>query len=184
METKAYRLGILVGRFQVLHAGHESMIEKALELCDRVAVFIGSSQESGTNKNPFSYEEREAMLRTVFSDRIEVYPLPDIGVGNNAAWGEYVLQNVLDHCGALPDLLISGKEERRIDWFDGEAGRHIAELCVPKTIDISATEMKAMLLRDDRETWEKFVNPKLRDMYDTLRRSVLRSAGNLHTDSL
>lgn len=184
MDKKAYRLGILVGRFQGLHAGHESMIEKAIELCERVGVFIGSSQEAGTNKNPFTYEERKEMLRAVFGERIEIYPLPDIGVGNNATWGEYVLQNVREHFDALPDLLISGKEERRIDWFDGEAGRSIAELCVPKSIGISATEMKDMLFRDDRETWRKYTNPKLWNMYDALRQSVLRSADDLRTDSL
>ena len=36
MEKKPYALGILVGRFQTLHLGHEDMIGKALEMCERV----------------------------------------------------------------------------------------------------------------------------------------------------
>ena len=63
MEDKPFSLGILVGRFQALHTGHEQMIHTALALCDRVGIFVGSSQESGTANNPFSYETREGLLR-------------------------------------------------------------------------------------------------------------------------
>ena len=41
---KPFALGILVGRFQTLHAGHQQMIETALSLCDQVGIFVGSSQ--------------------------------------------------------------------------------------------------------------------------------------------
>ena len=36
MNNKPYRLGILVGRFQTLHSGHTDMINRAIELCDKV----------------------------------------------------------------------------------------------------------------------------------------------------
>ena len=79
MEIRPYRLGILVGRFQTLHLGHEDMIRTAEMLCDEVGIFLGSSQESRTVKNPFTCEERTRILKHVFpSERICVYPLPDI----------------------------------------------------------------------------------------------------------
>ena len=53
-----YRIGLIVGRFQILHRGHEEMVRKALDLCDKVVVYISSSQEAGTEKNPFSYSVR------------------------------------------------------------------------------------------------------------------------------
>ena len=55
MNKKPYKLGVLVGRFQTFHTGHEEIIRKAIELCEQVWIFVGSSQESGTLKNPFSY---------------------------------------------------------------------------------------------------------------------------------
>ena len=132
MNNKPYRLGILVGRFQTLHSGHADMINRAIELCGKVGIFVGSSNESGTSKNPFSYETREDILKTVFGEKIYVYPLPDIGVGNNSTWGDYVLKNVIDRFGEMPDLLISGKEARRIGWFDSVEGASIAELYILK----------------------------------------------------
>ena len=49
---KPYNSGIIVGRFQTFHNGHKDMIDRAVELCEEVGIFIGSSQESGTFKNP------------------------------------------------------------------------------------------------------------------------------------
>lgn len=184
MKAKPYKLGILVGRFQTLHSGHEDMINRAIALCERVGVFVGSSNESGTSKNPFSYDTREKMLKTVFGDNVFVYPLPDIGVGNNSTWGDYVLKNVVERFGEMPDLLISGKEARRVSWFDSVEGTSIAELYIPKTIDISATEMREHFINNDVESWREYTNPKLWNMYDELRKEVLKSKDNTATESI
>ena len=184
MSGKPYRLGILIGRFQTPHLGHEQMIEKALELCEEVGVFIGSSQESGTVKNPYPYEVREALLREVFQDRIKIYPLPDIGVGNNSSWGDYVIENVVDRFGCMPDILISGKEERRLSWFDSVKGLSLAELYIPKAIDISASEMRNHMIEGNFEIWKQYTNPVHWDNYENLRKMVLESKDNLESQSL
>lgn len=184
MENKPYRLGITVGRFQTFHNGHKFMIDKAVALCDRVGVFIGSSQESGTAKNPFDYATRERLLRKIYGETIRVFPLPDIGVGNNSRWGDYVLDNVLDRFGELPDLLVSGKESRRIDWFDSVRSLTIAELYVPKIIDISATQMREYFLTGNAEAWKCFSDPALWDEFETLRAAVEAAQGNNKTASI
>ena len=184
MEAKAFKLGIIVGRFQTFHSGHEYMISKALSVCERVGVFVGSSQESRTAKNPYTYEERRSILRTVFDDRIDVYPLPDIGVGNNSRWGDYVLENVKRRCGQAPDLLVSGKEQRRISWFNGADGEGIAELYVPKIIDISATQMRGFMLEGDLESYKKFTPSRLWKDFERLREIVISSMENIETSSI
>lgn len=184
MSTKPFELGIIVGRFQNFHKGHEDVFNKAIQICDKVGVFVGSSQEEKTSKNPFSYELRKSMLEKVFSDSISVFPLPDIGVGNNSKWGDYVLKNVIERFGEKPDLLISGKEERRVDWFDGVNGLSVALLYVPKTIDISASVMRQHLINNDFQQWKKYTNEKLWDDFEMLRDLVLSSKDNKETDSI
>lgn len=184
MNNKPFTLGILVGRFQTIHAGHEQMIHTAMALCDRVGIFVGSSQEAGTATNPFSYETREELLRLLFGEQVDVFPLPDIGVGNNGTWGEYVLRHVADRYHRPPDLLISGKEARRVSWFDGIEGLRIAELYIPKTIDISASQMRRFFLTDDRESWQRYTNPLLWGEYAGLRQMVLASKDKEETASL
>lgn len=179
---KTYKLGLLVGRFQALHLGHERMIRDAIALCGRVAVFIGSSQESGTQKNPFSYETRERMLKAVFGDAIEVYPLPDAGLGNNRLWGQYVLDRVNAACGRKPDLFITGREERRVSWFEDK--EDISELVVPKVIEASATQMREYLARGEEEAWKALTPRALHPMFHELRSEVLKSEGNSETQSI
>ena len=184
MNEKPFSLGILVGRFQTIHTGHEQMIRTALALCGRVGIFVGSSQESGTANNPFPYATREQLLRLLFGEQIQVFPLPDIGVGNTAAWGDYVLENVKARFGRLPDLLVSGKEARRLDWFDSVEGVRIAELYIPKTIHISASQMRSFFIQGDRESWQRYTNPILWSQYDTLRGLVLQSRDHDETASM
>lgn len=181
---KSFELGLVLGRFQTFHKGHEFIIDKAVEICGSVCVLVGSSQESGTLKNPFSYETRERILKTIYGEKIKVFPLPDIGVGNNSAWGEYVLKNVKERFNRFPDLLVSGKEERRISWFDGLDSAQIAELYVPKILDVSATKMREYFIDDNREKWQSLTNEKLWDEYESLRREVLDSKDNTFTSSI
>lgn len=181
---KPFSLGILVGRFQTIHAGHELMIETALSLCKQVGIFVGSAQEAGTAQNPFSYETREKLLRLLFGEQVQIFPLPDIGVGNNGTWGEYVLESVKARYGTYPDLLVSGKETRRINWFDGLEQVRISELYIPKSIDISASQMRRYFLENQREQWQQYTNPALWGQYDALRTLVLLSKGNDRTASL
>ncbi len=184
MKSKAFKLGIIVGRFQTFHTGHQDMVEKACAVCEKVGIFVGSSQESGTMKNPFTFSQRKKMLQKVFGDRVQIVPLPDIGAGNNAKWGDYVLQNVRARFGKAPDLLISGKEDRRLDWFDSAAGISVAELYVPKTIDISATRMREFFLGDNRAAWQRYTPQVLWEDYEAMKEAVLAAKDNLFTDSI
>ena len=184
---KPYKLGFVVGRFQTFHNGHADMIGKALGICEKVAVFIGSSQESGTEKNPFPYETRANFFKEIYGDAVSVYPLPDLGVGNNPTWGEYVIENVVERCGEFPDIMISGKEERRIGWLAGNTGskgEKIAELYVPKTFVVSATEMRDHLLAGDYDAWKRNVPRELWDDFPSLREITLAARGNVESSSI
>ena len=181
---KQFGLGITVGRFQTFHNGHKDLIDRAVKLCGEVGVFIGSSQESGTFTNPFTYEMREHILRRVYGKRIKIFPLPDIGAGNTSVWGEYVLKNVEERFGRRPDLLVSGKEARRVDWFDGVKGLSIAELYIPKSIDISATQMRRFLVDGDFGSWKEFTPAELWDEFDAMREIVIASQDNKITSSI
>ena len=181
----AFSVGLIVGRFQVFHKGHEHMIRSALDICDTVLIFIGSAQEENTQKNPFSYMRRLCTIKKVFYDEIRarrliIHPLNDIGVGNNAKWGDYVLKTARETYGINPVIMISGKEERRETWFNDE----MAELFIPKAYEISATALRLAMLRDDREYWKKHVPMDIWDEYDDLRRLLIAAQENAETASV
>ena len=59
---------VVLGRFQPFHNGHAYLVESALAL-GPITIAIGSSQESWTPDNPWSGDEREAMIRAWLGKR-------------------------------------------------------------------------------------------------------------------
>ena len=47
---KPYDTGLVCGRFQTFHKGHERLVDTGLLLCDRLLILIGSAQECGTER--------------------------------------------------------------------------------------------------------------------------------------
>ena len=156
-----YNYGLIVGRFQVLHNGHKRMIDTALSICDRVVVYIGSAQESGTKRNPFNFAVRMDMFCRLYSEeitshRLIIEPLIDIGVGDNALWGAYIMNTFEFHYNQLPNLYITGNDENRDSWFNSEIAPGVDELILARD-NISATECRGALEQDDYVRWCKSV---------------------------
>lgn len=66
---KEYDLLVFMGRFQPFHLGHQAVIDEALKKAEQVLVIIGSSDGPRSLRNPFTYEEREAMITEVYGER-------------------------------------------------------------------------------------------------------------------
>ena len=67
--TKA-DFGVFIGRFQPLHIGHEHVIRQALTQVGRLIVLVGSANVARDPRNPFTFDERAAMLRAAFRHEI------------------------------------------------------------------------------------------------------------------
>lgn len=61
-QARKYKIALFIGRFQPLHNGHVYGIKKTLEIAEKVIVVIGSSNEGGTENNPFNFETRKKMI--------------------------------------------------------------------------------------------------------------------------
>ena len=59
---------IVLGRFQPFHKGHEHLVEAALQK-GPTTIAIGSSTSVQSMNNPWSVDEREAMIREWLGDR-------------------------------------------------------------------------------------------------------------------
>lgn len=67
-----YHFGVYIGRFQPLHVGHEHVIREALKQVDKLIVIVGSSFMARTPVNPFTFEERKAMIALSFGYEIQM----------------------------------------------------------------------------------------------------------------
>lgn len=76
-----FDLAVLIGRFQPFHNGHAALLAKALELAEKVVVLPGSAHAARSAKNPFTWEERAAMISTTLNEadlaRVSFLPIRD-----------------------------------------------------------------------------------------------------------
>lgn len=56
------KLTVFIGRFSPFHKGHAELLERALNLSERVLVIIGSADQPRTIKNPWTVNERAWMI--------------------------------------------------------------------------------------------------------------------------
>lgn len=176
--NKPYDVGVICGRFQTFHIGHESLVDTALKLCDRVLILVGSSQECGTERNPLNIDTRIRMLRVIYGDdgSIIIKGISDLTNENDIRpeWGRYLLDNIDRYIYKTPELMIYGNDESRSRWFDPEDIKDVTEIIVSRgKIPISATQVRALMVADNRREWQKWVNPKLHKMYDEIRRELM-----------
>ena len=150
-----YGRGIIVGRFQPFHLGHVSVVRFALKSCGELTVSVGSSQESGTECNPFDAATRARMVRAGLSDcgvdlkRIMISHAPDFG--DDDSWYRHIAE------GDGPfDVVYSGNAWVR-DIF---RARGVAAVEPPKFRRdvISGTRIREMMARGS-EGWEMLVTP-------------------------
>jgi len=66
MSNKQFDFLVFVGRFQPFHIGHQEVINKALQMAEKVIVLVGSSNQPRTIKNPFTFEERRKMILNTY----------------------------------------------------------------------------------------------------------------------
>jgi bifunctional NMN adenylyltransferase/nudix hydrolase len=93
-----YDFGVFIGRFQPLHIGHEHVITRTLEKVERLIVLVGSANMARDPRNPFTYAEREAMLRSAFrheiaQGRLIIAPIND-RLYSDTAWVTQVQRQV------------------------------------------------------------------------------------------
>lgn len=167
-----YKVGLFIGRFQPFHRGHELIVRKMLEECERVIIAIGSAQESRTEANPLRYEYRRLMIQEVFPeyfDRITILGITDRKIqSDDESWGEYLLNTVYQNIGIKPDAVYQGIENKHANWFNSLA-IHIVNIN-RGILKISATEVRKAISEDNVEYFKAFMPEALHSEFKNLRK--------------
>lgn len=127
---------VYIGRFNPFHLGHAHVLRRALETSKLVIVLLGSAGLARSLKNPFTYNERKAMVERWVSaetlagrlprdGRLEIAPLRDYPY-NNALWirtvqrtVKSILQSVTeqDPSTLLTDVHVTGSDRDESTWY-------------------------------------------------------------------
>lgn len=179
-EEYIFETGIIVGRFQHIHKGHEKLINTGLKLCRKLLVFIGSANMEKSKKNPFEYEYRKELIELIYKDEIEngkliLAPINDLEDPTllDESWGQYVIENARNILNEMPSLIIYGKDKDIFKCFPKKIVKNISEVYFDrKQLEISATQMREYLNNDDFENWKKYANPKIHFKYNELKEKL------------
>lgn len=168
--SKPFHFGMIIGRFQHMHIGHVSMIEKALAVSNKVLVMVGSSQESFTIRNPFTCKTRMDIIRTAFKQEVEegrlfIAHIDDMTNEDDhcVEWGDYVLQRVTmwkEHFAIEEelDLFVYGNDEERQSWYRPEAIEKVSQIILSRAnIPISATKMREYIVQNNLSEWMNYM---------------------------
>lgn len=118
---KEFDFLVFIGRFQPFHNGHKRVIDRALELANRVIILVGSAHEAPRFHNPWNYDDRKQMILDSYPDeiigvhgipllheRLLVFPLDDV-LYTDIAWEESV-QKAVDHATVFATEILYPKE--------------------------------------------------------------------------
>ncbi len=179
---KSFKTGLIVGRFQHIHIGHEKLINIGLSLCDKLVIFVTYSDNKETNKNPYNIEYRIKLLNIIYEKEIKdskiiIYPFKDINLEDSVThlWGEAVINTYIEYMKVSPQCIIYGKDKDINKCFNSNIVSNITEVFVDRlSLKISATEMREYLINDDFVNWKKYSNSKIHNEYNTIRNKLMK----------
>ncbi len=142
-------LHTIIMRAQPFHKGHSNMIKQVQnfkDANDSILILIGSSNKKGTQDNPFSYEERKAMIQGSFPD-VTIAPLKDYDY-NYPLWEEELHNTIAIHSKGfdLVELVTSrkgGDDELRMSW-----ARNLSVNVIETTLSEFYGELSATFVRN------------------------------------
>jgi len=155
------KITVYIGRFQPLHNGHVHVLKKALSSSDLTIVLIGSSGNSRSAKNPFTYTERARMIKTwqlaeMPDARMIIMPLRDQPY-NNAKWIQSVQESVelsIRESGwqnSQLEIYLTGAVKDSSSWYLQAFPQYASRLLppVPASQVTCATDLRANYFHDE-----------------------------------
>jgi cytidyltransferase-like protein len=152
-----YKGIVFIGRVQPLHNSHIELLTHALEISEKLLIIIGSSFAARTVKNPFTFEERKAMILASLSeyeDRIVVEPQRDYFY-DEAQWSMEVTQKIKKHFNLTDTIGLVGMYKDHSSYYLNNFPFLEFIPFQPKFAPSGATEVREALFEDPYNTGPK-----------------------------
>ncbi len=180
-----FKTGVLLGRFQHIHIGHEKLIQIGLSICDKLLIFVGSANSKKDIRNPYDVEYRIKLIEKIYKKEIDdgriiIRKIDDITNENDLTylWGEHVIAEATKELYSRPECIIYGKDKNIFKCFSKNTVKNITEVLVDRDqLMISATKMREFLLNNDEVSWKMYSDEKIHMEYNKLRNELLKVIG-------
>ena len=167
-----FQTGLAIMRAQPPHIGHIKLINRMFKECKNAVIILGSVQEQGTERNPYSYIQRKEMLQKIFAGKPEAKRLKILGmfdINNPTQWGAFVMDFLQEACPGepLPEVYYAGSE------YDAQWFRDIfANIQIENRVDYDFPYVSGSMVRDmikiGDKRWHDFVPEEIHQMIEDL----------------
>lgn len=148
-KVHKYNTALFIGRFQPFHNGHLYILRKCLEIAESVLIIIGSSGESRSMNNPWSYAERKMMVEQVVkAEKIEEKVKIIVGVADNPSDLEWVAS--VGKTGEF-DVVVSNNDWT-LDVMD-KAGYKVLRTRLYQREELEGVKIRE-LIRSNNQDWK------------------------------
>lgn len=166
MGEKPFSLGLVVGRFEPIHLGHEKLIDISLDSCNKTALLV--TYNDLDKSNPFSFEYVMHLIAKIYGNEIERGSLKVIPFKNDIKfdknYGDKILSVVNESFSKKPDFIAYGSDKNISKCFSDKARENIFEVKVNREeLNISATDIRKALKENNIDFIKKYINPKIYD---------------------
>lgn len=171
-------------RAQPMHLGHLDVIKKASAENERVLVFVGSANKSGTKRNPLDISDRLFFVRSVIEseklNNVVVAPLSDWSKEDAYAlakeWGRFFYYNAVNALESKTFTLYYNDDIGIArNWFDEDLQKRVTIVYSEKSRDISATKIREAIIADDTDFLEKVLPQIVYDKRDYIRSKLVNA---------
>lgn len=140
---------VFIGRMQPFHVGHKAVIDAALEQAKEVIIVLGSSFQPRSTKNPFTFEERKAIILAEYSasDRIKFVGVQDYPYDDNA-WVSAV-QAAVDSVKSGKRVGLIGHSKDSSSYYLKIFPQWRSHIEVPNVDGINATDIRNTLFSEE-----------------------------------
>ncbi|HFD11925.1 MAG TPA: bifunctional nicotinamide-nucleotide adenylyltransferase/Nudix hydroxylase [Crenotrichaceae bacterium] len=162
-EKNYFDFLIFIGRFQPYHLGHQRVVVKALQRADKLIILIGSAYRPRCTRNPWSFDEREHMIRSTLSPeqskRTIIAPIMD-ATYNDDVWTSTIQQCVTGLVAAHHSQPHRNAKIGLIGHRKDHTSYYLKlfpqwdSVDVENTEIMSATEIRQHIFYADRGYWE------------------------------
>jgi bifunctional NMN adenylyltransferase/nudix hydrolase len=148
-STSKPTVALVVGRWQLVHKGHEALFRAALKAAGKVVIVVGSAFHARDDRNPFNWQERVKMVEAALSpaERERVAFLPVRDYHDDVRWNTAVRRGMAELVGANADVVVVGHEK---DWTSAYLQRMGWPLRPVESLDgVSATDLRAVYFESE-----------------------------------
>ena len=122
-NEKVKKISVVIGRFSPFHNGHKYILETVAKQSHKVIVLIGSSFQSRSLKNPFTFVERQSVIEAWAKDNeienMYIYPIRDYPY-NDAQWIKSI-QEAVSYATLLDnrplEIHLTGCDKDSSTWY-------------------------------------------------------------------